>query len=60
MTVEALRRRRPETIADPLSVYGRELHGVAYLVLRDHAEAEDPSRRGSGRERGSGLSRRLC
>ena len=41
MTVEALRRRRPETLADLLEAYGRELQAVAYLVLRDRAEAED-------------------
>ena len=41
MTVEALRRRRPETLADLLAAYGRELQGVAYLILRDRAEAED-------------------
>lgn len=41
MTVDALRRRRPETLGDLLSAYGRELQGVAYLILRDPAEAED-------------------
>lgn len=41
MTVEALRRRRPETLADLLDAYGRELQSVAYLILRDRAEAED-------------------
>jgi RNA polymerase sigma factor (sigma-70 family) len=41
MTVEALRRRRPETLADLLAAYGRELQAVAYLILRDRAEAED-------------------
>lgn len=41
MTVEALRRHRPETLADLLSVYGRELQGVAYLILRDQGDAED-------------------
>ena len=41
MTVEALRRRRPETLADLLSAYGRELQAVAYLILRDQGEAED-------------------
>ncbi len=41
MTVEALRRRRPETLADLLATYGRELQAVAYLILRDRAEAED-------------------
>lgn len=41
MTVEALRRRRPETLADLLETYGRELQSVAYLILRDRSEAED-------------------
>lgn len=41
MTVEALRRRRPETLADLLDTYGRELQAVAYLILRDRADAED-------------------
>ena len=41
MTVEALRRRRPSTLADLLEAYGRELQAVAYLILRDRLEAED-------------------
>lgn len=41
MTVEALRRRRPEALGDLLEAYGRELQSVAYLILRDRAEAED-------------------
>jgi RNA polymerase sigma factor (sigma-70 family) len=41
MTVEALRRRRPETLGELLEVYGNELQGVAYLILRDRAAAED-------------------
>lgn len=41
MTVEALRRRRPETLGQLLEAYGREVQAVAYLVLRDRAEAED-------------------
>jgi RNA polymerase sigma-70 factor (ECF subfamily) len=41
MTVEALRRRRPSTLADLLEAYGRELQAVAYLILRDRGEAED-------------------
>lgn len=41
MTVEALRRRRPSTLADLLEAYGRELQAVAYLILRDRSEAED-------------------
>ena len=35
MTVEALRRRRPETLGELLETYGRELQSVAYLILRD-------------------------
>src|SRR5215207_7472417 len=41
MTVEALRRRRPETLGALLETYGRELQSVAFLILRDRAEAED-------------------
>jgi RNA polymerase sigma-70 factor (ECF subfamily) len=41
MTVEALRRRRPEALEDLLDVYGREIQAVAYLILRDRADAED-------------------
>jgi RNA polymerase sigma factor (sigma-70 family) len=41
MTVEALRRRRPESLADLLSTYGREIQAIAYLIIRDRAEAED-------------------
>jgi RNA polymerase sigma factor (sigma-70 family) len=41
MTVEALRRRRPESLGDLLDAYGRELQSVAYLILRDRSEAED-------------------
>jgi RNA polymerase sigma-70 factor (ECF subfamily) len=41
MTVEALRRRRPETLGQLLETYGRELQAVAYLILRDRLGAED-------------------
>jgi len=41
MTVEALRGHRPEVLADLLERYGREIQGVAYLILRDRATAED-------------------
>jgi RNA polymerase sigma-70 factor (ECF subfamily) len=41
MTVEALRGHRPEVLEDLLERYGREIQGVAYLILRDRAAAED-------------------
>ena len=41
MTVVALRRRQPETLSDLLEAYGREVHAVAYLILRDRDDAED-------------------
>lgn len=41
MTVEALRRRRPEALGDLLAMYGKQIQGVAYLILRDRADAED-------------------
>ena len=41
MTLEALRRRRPETLDALLAAYGRELQAVAYLILRDRPAAED-------------------
>jgi DNA-directed RNA polymerase specialized sigma24 family protein len=41
MTVEALRRRRPEALDDLLATYGKQIQGVAYLILRDRADAED-------------------
>jgi RNA polymerase sigma factor (sigma-70 family) len=41
MTVDALRRRRPETLGALLDTYGHELQSVAYLILRDRADAED-------------------
>ena len=41
MTVQALRERRIETLADLLEVYGREIQGIAFLILRDRPLAED-------------------
>jgi RNA polymerase sigma factor (sigma-70 family) len=41
MTVEALRRRRPETLGDLLDAHGREIQAVAFLILRDRVAAED-------------------
>ena len=39
--IEALRRRRPATLDDLLATYGREIHGVAFLILRDRDAADD-------------------
>lgn len=41
LTVEALRRGEPEVLAQLLEQYGREIQGVAYLILRDRQAAED-------------------
>jgi RNA polymerase sigma factor (sigma-70 family) len=41
MTVEALRQRRPQTLAALLDAHGREIQAVAYLILRDRLAAED-------------------
>lgn len=41
MTVEALRRGEPQVLAELLSQFGREIQGVAYLILRNRADAED-------------------
>jgi RNA polymerase sigma-70 factor (ECF subfamily) len=41
MTVQALRERRIETLAQLLEAHGREIQGVAYLILRDRSLAED-------------------
>jgi RNA polymerase sigma factor (sigma-70 family) len=41
MTVEALRGRRPEVLAELLAQHGHEIQGVAYLILRDRSAAED-------------------
>lgn len=41
MTVEALRRGEPQVLAELLSQYGREIQSVAYLILRNRADAED-------------------
>ena len=41
MTVQALREGRIDTLAGLLDEYGREIQGVAYLILRDRALAED-------------------
>lgn len=41
MTVQALRERRIDSLADLLDMHGREIQGVAFLILRDRALAED-------------------
>jgi RNA polymerase sigma-70 factor, ECF subfamily len=41
MTVEALRRGDPAVLEELLDRYGREIQTVAYLILRDRADAED-------------------
>ncbi len=41
MTVDALRKGEPEVLGELLRVHGREIQGVAYLILRDRALAED-------------------
>src|SRR5687768_12658367 len=41
MIVEALRRGEPQVLAELLEQYGREIQGVAYLILRNRADAED-------------------
>jgi RNA polymerase sigma-70 factor (ECF subfamily) len=41
LTVEALRRGEPQVLAELLEQYGREIQGVAYLILRNRADAED-------------------
>ena len=39
--VEDLRAHRPEAIEELLAEYGRQIHAVAYLVLRSAADAEE-------------------
>ena len=41
MTVQALRRGRPEVLADLLDRYGPDMQAVAYLIVRDRLAAED-------------------
>lgn len=41
MTVEALRRGEPEVLSELLDQYGKEIQGVAYLILRNATDAED-------------------
>lgn len=36
-----LRARRPEAIEELLEAFGREIQGVAYLIVRNHADAEE-------------------
>jgi len=39
--VEDLRARRSEVIGELLAIYGRQIQGVAYLVVGSHADAEE-------------------
>ncbi len=41
MTVDALRSGEPEVLGELLRAHGQEIQGVAYLILRDRALAED-------------------
>ena len=41
MVVQALRTRQPAVLEDLLATDGREIQAVAYLILRDRADAED-------------------
>jgi RNA polymerase sigma factor (sigma-70 family) len=41
MTAQALRRGKPDVLADLLTRYGRDIQAVAYLIVRDRATAED-------------------
>ncbi len=41
MTVAELRAKRPEVLDELLALHGREIQAVAFLILRDRAEAED-------------------
>jgi len=36
-----LRAQRPDVIGELLDVFGRELGGVAFLIVRNHADAEE-------------------
>jgi RNA polymerase sigma-70 factor (ECF subfamily) len=41
LTVERLRQGEPRVLAELLEQYGREIQGVAYLILRNATDAED-------------------
>jgi len=41
LTVERLRKGEPQVLAELLEQYGREIQGVAYLILRNATDAED-------------------
>jgi RNA polymerase sigma factor (sigma-70 family) len=41
VTVQALRNGEPDVLADLLASHGREIQGVAFLILRDRSAAED-------------------
>jgi DNA-directed RNA polymerase specialized sigma24 family protein len=41
VTIEALQGHRPEVLDVLLDRYGREIQGIAWLILRDREAAED-------------------
>jgi RNA polymerase sigma factor (sigma-70 family) len=41
LTVDRLRKGEPQVLAELLEQYGREIQGVAYLILRNSTDAED-------------------
>jgi len=41
LTVERLRKAEPQVLAELLEQYGKEIQGVAYLILRNASDAED-------------------
>jgi RNA polymerase sigma-70 factor (ECF subfamily) len=41
LTVDRLRRGEPQVLAELLEQHGKEIQGVAYLILRNAADAED-------------------
>jgi RNA polymerase sigma-70 factor, ECF subfamily len=41
LTVDRLRQGQPQVLAELLEQHGREIQGVAYLILRNATDAED-------------------
>ncbi len=39
--IDSLRNHGPDALEDLLAQHGREIHVVAYLLLRDRSDAED-------------------